>query len=159
MADLVVMNDPQSEPTYETAYAALGSDGGILVGRSPRGQTRTDRLAGAAFIVLGPSERIGAVGRYRVDHATSAYCTEVVAVIEALRHVKNKGSAATVRLYTDCLSRRFPSTGLESPGRKDSLAGHSGLFGNELADFLAARAGDSSESGAPLGERTTPTPV
>ncbi|KAL1476360.1 hypothetical protein MTO96_036557 [Rhipicephalus appendiculatus] len=64
----------------------------------------TDRLAGAAFIVLGPSERIGTVGRYRVDHATSAYCTEVIAVIEALRHVKNKGSATTVRLYTDCLS-------------------------------------------------------
>ncbi|KAH7963637.1 hypothetical protein HPB52_022305 [Rhipicephalus sanguineus] len=64
----------------------------------------TDRLAGTAFVILGPNDRIGSVGRYWVDHATNAYCTEVIAVVEVLRHVKNKGSASIVRLYTDCLS-------------------------------------------------------
>ncbi|KAL3220663.1 hypothetical protein MRX96_029743 [Rhipicephalus microplus] len=119
----------------------------------------TDRLAGAAFIVLGQSERIGAVGRYRVENATSAYCTEVIALIEALRYIKNKCSAATVRLYTDCLSLLQATSEYKTtdPRVRDVKAllndisattkiklyhvpGHSGLFGNELADFLAARA-------------------
>ncbi|KAL3212307.1 hypothetical protein MRX96_051863, partial [Rhipicephalus microplus] len=119
----------------------------------------TDRLAGAAFIVLGPSERIGAVGRYRVENATSAYCTEVIALIEALRYIKNKCSAATVRLYTDCLSLLQATSEYKTTDRRVRdvkallndvsattkiklyhVPGHSGLFGNELADFLAARA-------------------
>ncbi|KAH6941173.1 hypothetical protein HPB50_014592 [Hyalomma asiaticum] len=119
----------------------------------------TDRLAGAAFIVLGPSERIGAVGRYQVENATSAYCTEIIAVIEALRYVKNRCSAATVRFYTDCLSllQAISEYRTPDPRVRDVKAllkdisvtmqitlyhvpGHSGLFGNELADFLAAHA-------------------
>ncbi|KAL3221559.1 hypothetical protein MRX96_005051 [Rhipicephalus microplus] len=119
----------------------------------------TDRLAGAAFVVLGPSERIGALGRYRVENATSAYCTEVLALIEALIYIKNKCSAATVRLYTDCLSLLQATSEYKTtdPRVRDVKAllkeisartkitlyhvpGHSGLFGNELADFLAARA-------------------
>ncbi|KAH6940801.1 hypothetical protein HPB50_006876 [Hyalomma asiaticum] len=64
----------------------------------------TDRLAGAAFIILGPRERIGAIGRYRVENATSAYCTEIIALIEAFRHLKTTCSAANARIYTDCLS-------------------------------------------------------
>ncbi|KAL3221563.1 hypothetical protein MRX96_005055 [Rhipicephalus microplus] len=119
----------------------------------------TDRLAGAAFIVLGPSERIGAVGRYQVENATSAYCTEVIALIEALRYVKNKCSATTVTIYTDSLSllQAISEYKTTDPRVRDVKAllndisatteitlyhvpGHSGLFGNELADFLAARA-------------------
>lgn len=119
----------------------------------------TDRLAGAAFVVLGPRERIGAIGRYRVENATSAYCTEVIAVTEALKHLKNKCSAAGARLYTDCLSllQALAQYKTTDPRVRDVKAllkeislnteltlyhvpGHSGLFGNELADFLAARA-------------------
>ncbi|KAL3242998.1 hypothetical protein MRX96_020677 [Rhipicephalus microplus] len=133
----------------------------------------TDRLAGAAFVVLGPSERIGAVGRYRVENATSAYCTEVIALIEALIYIKNKCSAATVRLYTDCLSLLQATSEYKTtdPRVRDVKAllkevsartkitlyhvpGHSGLFGNELADFLAARAarlGDARQ--APITPR------
>ncbi|KAL3192703.1 hypothetical protein MRX96_058758 [Rhipicephalus microplus] len=133
----------------------------------------TDRLAGAAFVVSGPSERIGAVGRYRVENATSAYCTEVIALIEALKYINNKCSAATVRLYTDCLSLLQATSEYKTtdPRVRDMKAllkeisartkislyhvpGHSGLFGNELADFLAARAarlGDARQ--APLTPR------
>ncbi|KAH8036380.1 hypothetical protein HPB51_000162 [Rhipicephalus microplus] len=130
----------------------------------------TYRLAGAAFIVLGPSELIGVVGRYQVENAISAYCTEVIAMIEALRYVKNKCSVATVRLYTDCLSllQAISEYKTTDPRVRDVKAllndisatteitlyhvpGHSGLLGNELADFLAARAarlGDARQ--APL---------
>ncbi|KAL3215451.1 hypothetical protein MRX96_051337 [Rhipicephalus microplus] len=63
----------------------------------------TDDVAGVAFIVLGPSERIGALERYQVENVTSAYCMEIIVVIKALRYVKNKCSASTARLYTECL--------------------------------------------------------
>ncbi|KAH6940885.1 hypothetical protein HPB50_009345 [Hyalomma asiaticum] len=62
----------------------------------------SDRLAGAAFVVLGPNDRIGASSRYRVDRATSAYCAEVIVLTQALRWVRDRPATADVRVDTDC---------------------------------------------------------
>ncbi|XP_050024677.1 uncharacterized protein [Dermacentor andersoni] len=64
----------------------------------------TPHSSGAAFVVLGPRERIGAVGRFRVSAATSAYCAEIIAFTEALNHLCGHRQTAAVSLYTDCLS-------------------------------------------------------
>ncbi|KAH7963890.1 hypothetical protein HPB52_023763 [Rhipicephalus sanguineus] len=133
----------------------------------------SERLAGAAFVVIGPHDRIGTVGSFRVDRATSAFCTEVIAVLEALRHVHSRGSVSVVRLYTDCLSllQAISQHRTTDPRIRDiktllgkvsavcsvalyHVPGHSGLFGNELADFLAARVAQYGEvRHAPLTPR------
>ncbi|XP_075530120.1 uncharacterized protein LOC142563452 [Dermacentor variabilis] len=119
----------------------------------------TPHSSGAAFVVLGPRERIGAVGRFRVCAATSAYCAEVIAFAEALTYLCGHRQTGAVSLYTDCLS---PLQALATPGSADPriariqtalgevaclsevrlyhVPGHCGVFGNELADFLASRA-------------------
>ncbi|KAL3243066.1 hypothetical protein MRX96_020741 [Rhipicephalus microplus] len=133
----------------------------------------TDRLAGAAFIVLGPSERIGAVGRYQVENATSAYCTEVIAFDRGVEIRQKQVLSCHGQTITDCLSlvQTISEYKTTDPRVRDVKAllndisatteitlhhvpGHSGLFGNELADFLAARAarlGDARQ--APLTPR------
>ncbi|XP_075530127.1 uncharacterized protein LOC142563459 [Dermacentor variabilis] len=119
----------------------------------------TPHSSGAAFLVLGPKGRIGAVGRFRVRAATSAYCAEVIAFAEAVTYLCGRGQTGTVSLYTDCLSLL---QALATPGSADPrivriqaglgevarlsevrlyhVPGHCGVFGNELADFLASRA-------------------
>ncbi|XP_070385038.1 uncharacterized protein [Dermacentor albipictus] len=119
----------------------------------------TPLLSGAAFVVLGPGERIGAVGRFRVHGATSAYCAEVIAFAEAQAYVRGRQGTDEVSIYTDCLSllRAVRTPGSTDPrivGIKTALGeiarssevrlhhvdGHCGVFGNELADILASRA-------------------
>ncbi|XP_075530171.1 uncharacterized protein LOC142563508 [Dermacentor variabilis] len=80
----------------------------------------TPLSSGAAFVTLGPGERIGAVGRFRVHAATSAYCTEVIAFAEALAHVRGREGTGAVSIYTDSLSllqavARLPPLTPESP--------------------------------------------
>ncbi|KAH7963888.1 hypothetical protein HPB52_023761 [Rhipicephalus sanguineus] len=118
------------------------------------------RLAGAAFVAFRPIERIGPIGRFRVDNATSAYCTELIALQEALLHIRNTARPNdTVHVYTHSLALlQALSTPRTSDSRVHSLKrilrdispcvivrlyhvpGHTGVLGNELADFLAARA-------------------
>ncbi|KAH7963909.1 hypothetical protein HPB52_023782 [Rhipicephalus sanguineus] len=130
------------------------------------------RSAGAAFVVLRSNERIGAVGRYQVQDATSAYCAEITALTEALTHVKAHERNTTVRIYTDCLSalqaiadyRTYDPRilTLKTLVRDVSqvarlflhhVPGHSGIFGNELPDFLASRA---AQLGTPRRSLLTP---
>ncbi|KAH7963885.1 hypothetical protein HPB52_023758 [Rhipicephalus sanguineus] len=118
----------------------------------------SSRCAGAAFVVLRSHERIGAVGRYKVEDATSAYCAEIVALTEALIHVQVHERNTIVNVYTDCLSalQSIAQCHTSDPRIRDiktlireisqsvtlmlyRVPGHSGIFGNELADFLATR--------------------
>ncbi|KAH6924248.1 hypothetical protein HPB50_014188 [Hyalomma asiaticum] len=145
-------------------YRRLTRDGARRLARAPGLHVYTDgsysdRAAGAAFVVLGPGDRVAATGRYRVERATSAYCAEVTAMIEALHYIRDRYVTADVRVYTDCLSLLHAlSRDQTADGRvyeiktalRDIAArakiwlyhvpGHSGVFGNELADFLASRA-------------------
>ncbi|KAH7961709.1 hypothetical protein HPB52_011560 [Rhipicephalus sanguineus] len=50
----------------------------------------TNLSAGAAYVVFDPNPTIIRVGRYRLLHATSVYAAEVVAFIEALKHVSGE---------------------------------------------------------------------
>ncbi|KAH7963917.1 hypothetical protein HPB52_023790 [Rhipicephalus sanguineus] len=117
------------------------------------------RLAGAAFVTFRPKERIGPIGRFRVENATSVYCTELLALQEALLHIRNTcGPNDTLCVYTDCLSLlQALSTPRTSRTRVYSIKrilrdlsprtavrlyhvpGHTGVLGNEIADFLVAR--------------------
>ncbi|KAH7963908.1 hypothetical protein HPB52_023781 [Rhipicephalus sanguineus] len=91
--------------------------------------------------------------------ATSAYCAEITALTEALTHVKAHERNTTVRIYTDSLSalqaiaeyRTYDPRILTIKTLVRDVSqvarlflhhvpGHSGIFGNELADFLASRA-------------------
>ncbi|XP_070382702.1 uncharacterized protein [Dermacentor albipictus] len=123
----------------------------------------TPHSSGAAFVVLGPRERFGAVGRFRVCAATSAYCAEVIAFAEASNCLCGHRQRGAVSLYTDCLSLL---QAVATPGSADlrivriqtalgevaslsevrlyHVSGHCGFFGNELADFLASRAARDS---------------
>ncbi|KAH7963901.1 hypothetical protein HPB52_023774 [Rhipicephalus sanguineus] len=106
----------------------------------------SSRCAGAAFVVLRSQERIGAVGRYKVEDATSAYCAEIVALTEALLHVKAHENNTVVHVYTDCLPAYSRHKNLLREISQSvtitlyHVPDHSGIFGNELADFLATRA-------------------
>ncbi|XP_050024671.1 uncharacterized protein [Dermacentor andersoni] len=119
----------------------------------------TPLSSGAAFVILSPGERIGALGRFRVHAATSAYCAEVLAFAEALAHVRGREGTGAVSIYADCLSllQAVATPGSNDPRvtriktalveiarssevRLHHVPGHCGVFGNELADFLASRA-------------------
>ncbi|XP_037509457.1 uncharacterized protein LOC119386192 [Rhipicephalus sanguineus] len=119
----------------------------------------TSLSAGAAYVVLDPNPSIMRVGRFRLLHATSAYAAEVVALIEALRHVLEARYTIRVAIYTDCLSvlqalaspqnvephvmeiRQLLTTiRRRSPVHLYHVPAHSGVFGNEIADYLSQRA-------------------
>ncbi|KAH7962652.1 hypothetical protein HPB52_017319 [Rhipicephalus sanguineus] len=115
--------------------------------------------AGAAFVVLANPTRVLGVRRFKLTRATSAYTAEVVAFREAVLHALSVRYTLPVAFYTDCrsllqalasqrnaephvldlrvllrrLSRSVPLHVFDVPG-------HSGVFGNEVADFLAQRA-------------------
>ncbi|XP_054921174.2 uncharacterized protein [Dermacentor andersoni] len=118
----------------------------------------TAHSSGATFVVLGPGDRIGAVGHFRVHAATSAYCAEVIAFAEALAYVRGREGTGEVSIYTDCVSllqavatpgstdlrivqikTAFGEIARLSEVRLHHVPGHCGVFGNELADFLASR--------------------
>ncbi|KAH7950746.1 hypothetical protein HPB52_000234 [Rhipicephalus sanguineus] len=113
--------------------------------------SHTSRSSGAAYVAFGRGTTIQAVGRYRVQGATSAYSTELVAFTEALIYLRVH--------YTDCLSvlQAIASPHCLDPrvqSMRELMAqisasrqiqafhvpGHRGLFGNEIADYLAERA-------------------
>ncbi|KAH7942836.1 hypothetical protein HPB52_001690 [Rhipicephalus sanguineus] len=119
----------------------------------------TSLSAGAAYVVLDPNPSIMRVGRFRLLAASSAYAAEVVAFIEALRHVLEARYTTRVAMYTDCLSllqalasphnvephvveiRQLLNTiRRRSPVHLYHVPGHSGVFGNEVADHLSQRA-------------------
>ncbi|KAH7944439.1 hypothetical protein HPB52_019659 [Rhipicephalus sanguineus] len=119
----------------------------------------TNLSAGAAYVVLDPNPSIIRVGRYRLLHATSAYAAEVVAFMEALRHVLEVRYTSRVAIYTDCLSVLQAITSPQNvephvmeirqllnnirrrpPIHLCHVPGHSGVFGNEVADHLSQRA-------------------
>ncbi|XP_037508785.1 uncharacterized protein LOC119385414 [Rhipicephalus sanguineus] len=119
----------------------------------------TSKAAGAAYVIFAPPDRVLAVGRYRLLRATSAYSAEVVAFREALRHLIAARYFESVALYTDCLSllqalaspRNVEPHVLEIRALVRKLSrtvhvylyhvpGHAGVFGNEVADFIAERA-------------------
>ncbi|KAH7963892.1 hypothetical protein HPB52_023765 [Rhipicephalus sanguineus] len=128
--------------------------------RSPLADTSfTSQAAGAAYVIFAPPDRVLAVGRYRLLRATSAYSAEVVAFREALRHLIAARYFESVALYTDCLSllqalaspRNAEPHVLEIRALVRKLSrtahvylyhvpGHAGVFGNEVADFIAERA-------------------
>lgn len=121
--------------------------------------SHTSLSSGAAYVVFGRGTTIKAVGRYKVQGANSAYCTEIVAFTEALIYLRSSASRQPAFLYTDCLS---VLQALVSPHCLDPriervralmaqisasrhiqafhVPGHRGLFGNEIADHLANRA-------------------
>ncbi|KAH7963900.1 hypothetical protein HPB52_023773 [Rhipicephalus sanguineus] len=103
--------------------------------------------AGAAYVVFGWPDKILGAGRFRLSRATSAFSAEVVAFREALRHL---------------LTARYSAPALASPRNAEphileiralirnlsrnvrvyvyQVPGHSGIFGNEVADYMAERA-------------------
>ncbi|XP_037508780.1 uncharacterized protein LOC119385408 [Rhipicephalus sanguineus] len=121
--------------------------------------SHTSLSSGAAYVVFGRGTSIKAVGRYRVQGTTSAYATEIVAFTEALVYLRSSASRTPAFVYTDCLS---VLQAIASPHCLDPrverlrelmaqisalralqafhVPGHRGLFGNELADYLAERA-------------------
>ncbi|KAH7963897.1 hypothetical protein HPB52_023770 [Rhipicephalus sanguineus] len=115
--------------------------------------------AGAAFVVLANPTRVLGVGRFRLTRATSAYSAEVVAFREAVLYALSAHYTLPVAFYTDCLSllQALASQRNVEPHVLDlrvllrrlscsvplhifHVPGHSGVFGNEVADFLAQRA-------------------
>ncbi|XP_077508489.1 uncharacterized protein LOC144119836 [Amblyomma americanum] len=62
----------------------------------------TSVSAGAAFVAFGLRGRLRAVGRFRVEGATSAYAVELVAFTEAVTFARSLPGAAPVFFYTDC---------------------------------------------------------
>ncbi|KAH7985231.1 hypothetical protein HPB52_024247 [Rhipicephalus sanguineus] len=108
----------------------------------------TPRLAGAAFVTFRPNERIGPIGRFGVENATSAYCTELLALQEALLYVRNtcgpNDTALSTPRTTDArvyTTKRIPrDLSLHTAVRLYHVPGHSGVLRNEIAGFLAARA-------------------
>ncbi|KAL1474087.1 hypothetical protein MTO96_038254 [Rhipicephalus appendiculatus] len=116
-------------------------------------------MAGAAYVVLGPADRVAAVGRFSLSRATGAFCAETLALAEAISWLHNHPTIQDVRAYTDCLSllqalssrkntdpriantkRALCHIGSSSPIRLYHVPGHAGVFGNEIADYIASRA-------------------
>ncbi|KAH7969733.1 hypothetical protein HPB52_021701 [Rhipicephalus sanguineus] len=106
--------------------------------------------AGAAYVVLDPNPSIMRVDRFRLLH---------IAFIEALRHVLEARYTIRVAIYTDCLLvlqaiaspqnaephvmeiRQLLNTiRRRSPIHLYHVPGHSGVFGNGIADHLSQRA-------------------
>ncbi|KAH7963866.1 hypothetical protein HPB52_023739 [Rhipicephalus sanguineus] len=123
----------------------------------------TSNAAGAAYAIFAPPDRVLSVGRYRLLRATSAYSAEVVAFREALKHLIAARYFEPVAIYTDCLSllqalaspRNVEPHVLEIRALVRKLSrmvhvylyhvpGHAGVFGNEVADFIAERASHRS---------------
>ncbi|KAH7963800.1 hypothetical protein HPB52_022910 [Rhipicephalus sanguineus] len=150
---------PQERPVCRLSVQqarAMARDRGLHVYTDG---SHTSLSSGAAYVVFGRGTTIKAVGRYQVQGATSAYCTEIVAFTEALIYLRSSASRQPTFLYTDCLS---VLQALASPHCLDPrvdriralmaqisasrhpqafhVPGHRGLFGNEIADYLAARA-------------------
>ncbi|KAH7968811.1 hypothetical protein HPB52_011471 [Rhipicephalus sanguineus] len=115
--------------------------------------------AGAAFVVFANPTRVLGVGRFKLTRATSAYTAEVVAFREAVLHALSARYTLPVAFYTGCLSllQALASQHNAAPHVLDlrvllrrlsrsvplhvfHIPGHSGVFGNEVADFLAQRA-------------------
>ncbi|KAH7987083.1 hypothetical protein HPB52_024528 [Rhipicephalus sanguineus] len=121
--------------------------------------SHTSLSSGAAYVVFGRGTSTKAVGRYRVYGATSAYAAELVAFTEALVYLRSSASRMPAFVYTDCLSvlqaiaspycldprvnhlrELMAQISASRPLRAFHVPGHRGLFGNELADYLAERA-------------------
>ncbi|KAH7963853.1 hypothetical protein HPB52_023726 [Rhipicephalus sanguineus] len=155
---------PHPSLPAEASFRRLSRRAACNICRAPGVHIYTDGSytslsAGAAYVVLDPSPSIMRVGRFRLLHATSAYAAEVVAFIEALRHVLEARYTIRVAIYTDCLSvlqalaspRNVETHVMEirqllsaicrrSPVHLYHVPGHSGVFGNEIADHLSQRA-------------------
>ncbi|KAL1443135.1 hypothetical protein MTO96_046101 [Rhipicephalus appendiculatus] len=118
-----------------------------------------NRAAGAAYVAFGVRSSVIHVGRFRLKRATSAYAAEVLGLVEALKHVLAARYTLPVAIYTDCLSLLQAITSprntephileirrLITAARQVTtlslyhVPGHAGIFGNEVADFLAQRA-------------------
>ncbi|KAH7963873.1 hypothetical protein HPB52_023746 [Rhipicephalus sanguineus] len=133
--------------------------------------------AGAAFIVFAWPDKVLATGRFRLHRATSAYSAEVVAFREALQHLLAAHYTEPVAIYTDCLSLL---QALASPRNVEPhimairslirhvsshvrvyvyhVPGHSGVFGNEVADYMAERAARAGlQRSLPLPFRAVPS--
>ncbi|XP_050024673.1 uncharacterized protein [Dermacentor andersoni] len=124
--------------------------------------SHTSRSAGAAVVVLKPRGSIVAVRKYRLTVASSAYCAEVVALIEALNYLKTHAWVPPAHIYADNLSllaalchvttRDTRITSIKSAlyrlQRRGAISlfhvpAHRGVFGNELADIAASSAATS----------------
>ncbi|KAL1479025.1 hypothetical protein MTO96_052204 [Rhipicephalus appendiculatus] len=97
--------------------------------------------------------------RFSLSRATSAFCAETLALAQAISWLRNHPTIQDVRVYTDCLSllqalssrkntdpriadmkRALCHIGSASPIRLYHVPGHAGVFGNEIADYVASRA-------------------
>ncbi|KAL3213441.1 hypothetical protein MRX96_035374 [Rhipicephalus microplus] len=61
-------------------------------------------LTRAAYVVFDRANRVEAVGRFSVSRATSAFCSEAMALAEALTWLKAHPLSQDVFVYMDCLS-------------------------------------------------------
>ncbi|KAH7963803.1 hypothetical protein HPB52_022913 [Rhipicephalus sanguineus] len=134
----------------------------LLCALQARGPVSLLALLPSTSTLMAPSQipRLAQhVGRFRLTRTTSAYTTEVVAFHAALLHALTATYTLPLALYTDCLSllQAFTSPcnaeqhvltirallrrlSISVPLRVFHVPGHAGVFGNDVADFLAQRA-------------------
>lgn len=126
--------------------------------------SHTSTSAGAGFVIMSGPDSITAVRRYRLVTPTSSFDVEALALNKLLQFLLDNPPSSPVHIYTDSLS---VLTALDNPFNQSTVVhqlkiailslanvvsvhlyhvpGHSGVWGNELADMVAASAATRGE--------------